>query len=205
MPTFVRWFAAAFMLMFFASHTAVAGVACGAEAVVKQQLAAKYHEARTGTAANEDGTLPIEIWTSSQGTFTILAITNGMACILFAGKDWATGTLKPEDMPPAPQSYPDGRNPNAALFLIHSWYTGLQNEQGQICCGGTDCGPLADSEVTPVPGGYQVHTKDFAPKHIKIDAFVPNARAKPAKEGGEYSLCYWGGEVKCFWFPAPSF
>lgn len=99
----------------------------------------------------------------------------------------------------------------AITFLIlteprahaHDWYTGLRNEKNQGCCGGLDCGPIAESAVTPVPGGYQVDTDDF--KGIPIHTFIPNARAKPAKEGGDYHLCYWGGEVKCFFFPAPSF
>ncbi len=103
----------------------------------------------------------------------------------------------------------------AGLFLAltppafaHSWYTGLHNEDGQLCCGGSDCAAIGDNEVTPVPGGYQVHVRDFSPLGVSkgpINAFVPNSRAKPAKEGGEYHLCYWGGEVKCFFFPSPSY
>lgn len=100
----------------------------------------------------------------------------------------------------------------AALLLLvstpagaHDWYTGLKNEAGQLCCGGLDCGPIPDEDVTPVPGGYQVRVKSFGWNKVNIDAFVPNARAKPAKQGGEYALCYWGGQIRCFFFPAPSY
>lgn len=86
----------------------------------------------------------------------------------------------------------------------HSWYEGMVNELGQRCCGGLDCGPVPEEDVTPIPGGYQIHVREFGWNKVKIDAFVPNARAKPAKEGGEYHLCFWANEVKCFFFPAPA-
>ncbi len=96
-----------------------------------------------------------------------------------------------------------------AVAEAHSWYDGLKNENEQICCGGSDCGPVDDRDVTPVPGGYRVHIQQFDPMASgsgpAIYTVVPNARAKPAKEGGQYHLCYWGGEVKCFFYPAPSY
>ena len=85
----------------------------------------------------------------------------------------------------------------------HDWYSGLQNEAGEYCCGGNDCAAVPDQDVTPVPGGYQVHVPFF--KSGPVAGFVPNSRAKPAKEGGQYHLCYWGGEIKCFFYPAPSY
>lgn len=90
----------------------------------------------------------------------------------------------------------------------HSWYSGLHNEAGEYCCGGSDCGPVSDADVTPVPGGYQVHTW-FDPmasgKATWIQGFVPNVRAAPAKEGGEYHLCVVGGSIRCFFVPAPAY
>lgn len=89
----------------------------------------------------------------------------------------------------------------------HSWYTGIHNPVTQnICCGGDDCAPLDDREVTPVPGGYEVHASilhNGAALHV--DEFVPNAQAQPAREGGQYHMCYWGGQIRCFFFPAPSY
>ena len=88
----------------------------------------------------------------------------------------------------------------------HDWYTGIKNEIGQACCGGRDCAAISDQYVRVVPGGYEVHLPalhKFA--WPEIHAFVSNDRAKPAPTGGEYHLCFWGGEVKCFFFPAPSF
>lgn len=91
----------------------------------------------------------------------------------------------------------------------HSWYTGLTNQDGDSCCGGSDCGPIDDSQVTPVPGGYSVHVPKFDPTASgsgpTINEFIPNSHAKPAKEGGQYHLCYWGGQVRCFFYPAPAY
>jgi len=88
-------------------------------------------------------------------------------------------------------------------LLVHDWYSGLLNEKGESCCGGSDCAEISDEDVTPVPGGYQVHIPSF--KGQALEAYVPNARAKPAKEGGQYHMCYWDHEIKCFFFPAPTY
>lgn len=84
----------------------------------------------------------------------------------------------------------------------HSWYTGLQNEKGWSCCGGSDCAPLADGDVKEVPGGYYIWSKMV---------FVPASRAKPAREeDGHYHACFYGdptsdGEPhnmpRCFFYP----
>jgi len=87
--------------------------------------------------------------------------------------------------------------------LAHSWYTDLRNEKAEPCCNGVDCFEIPDSDVTAVPGGYQVHTYGMSGE--AISGFVPNARAQPAKEGGNYHLCYWGNQIRCFFYPAPSF
>ncbi len=85
----------------------------------------------------------------------------------------------------------------------HDWYSGLQNEAGQYCCGSNDCAEIADQYVTPMKNGYQVHVPDFF--GLPVDGFVPNARAKPAKQGGNYHMCVVGGVILCFFYPAPSF
>lgn len=85
----------------------------------------------------------------------------------------------------------------------HDWYSGLKNELNQYCCGGNDCAEIADEFVTPVKGGYQVRVPDFFGKPVA--GFVPNQRAKPAKQGGNYHMCVVGDDIRCFFYPAPSY
>ena len=87
--------------------------------------------------------------------------------------------------------------------LSHDWYSGLQNEAGQYCCGGNDCAEIGDQYVKPVKGGYEVKVPDFFGK--PVSGFVPNARAKPAKQGGNYHMCVVGGDIRCFFYPAPAY
>lgn len=98
------------------------------------------------------------------------------------------------------------------LFLVlffctpvsaHDWYSGLKNEANQYCCGGNDCAEIGDQYVTPVKGGYEVQVPDFFGK--AVSGFVPNIRAKPAKQGGNYHMCVVGGDIRCFFYPAPSY
>lgn len=77
----------------------------------------------------------------------------------------------------------------------HSWYTGLKNEAGEICCSGRDCVELADGDVTEVAGGYAIQS---------LQATVPYARMRPSPDG-KWHACFWGGEIKCFFGPLPSF
>ncbi len=85
----------------------------------------------------------------------------------------------------------------------HDWYSGLVNEAGQYCCGGNDCAEVADQYVTPMKNGYLVNVPDFFGK--SVEAFVPSARARPAKQGGNYHMCVVAGDVRCFFFPAPTY
>jgi len=81
--------------------------------------------------------------------------------------------------------------PNAGA---HSWYTGLHNEKGEACCGGTDCGADLDvKDVEERPGGFYIRS---------LNTFVTSDRAKPAMEDdGYYHVCFWGGQVRCFFYP----
>lgn len=157
-----------------------------------------------------DQTLPGMVTVdTATGKFSIMVRVNGQTCMLAVGVNMhPAGTPPPDAKPQGFDQAPVLVAPGVRLYQVHDWYLGLHNEDGQLCCGGVDCGPVRDDEVTPVPGGYEVHVRDFSPLGIskgRIDAFVSNMRAKPAKEGGEYHLCFWGGEVKCFFFPAPSY
>jgi hypothetical protein len=89
----------------------------------------------------------------------------------------------------------------------HDWYSGIVNEDGLSCCGGSDCAELADQYVDEVPGGYIVDIPAGAWKIYQgpFSAFVPDSRAQAARQGGNYHLCIVGGQVRCFFFPAPSY
>lgn len=82
----------------------------------------------------------------------------------------------------------------AVAAHAHSWYSGLHNEKGELCCGGSDC--VADHDPADIeerPDGYFIRS---------LQVFIPNQRAKPAQvDDGYYHLCYWGHEVKCFFYP----
>lgn len=69
--------------------------------------------------------------------------------------------------------------------LAHSWYP-------QECCGGNDCFEIDDSRVHVVPGGYLVDGRHF----------VPEAKARIAKEGG-YHACFYPtpNDLHCFFKP----
>lgn len=72
----------------------------------------------------------------------------------------------------------------SAPASAHDWYTGLHNENGLTCCGGTDCAPLADGDVVERSDGYWIVSKAV---------LVPFSRAKPAlQEDGHYHACFYG-------------
>lgn len=77
----------------------------------------------------------------------------------------------------------------------HSWYTGLQNAGGQLCCNDRDCHQLSDTDVTEVAGGYRIES---------LKATVPYGALQPSPDG-KWHACFWGGEVKCFFGPLPSY
>ncbi len=69
---------------------------------------------------------------------------------------------------------------------------GYKNADGQRCCGVVDCVELTDAQVRPVRGGYLI---------LETSEFVPNGEATPG-EAQTYFVCRWGGQRKCFFFPA---
>ena len=78
----------------------------------------------------------------------------------------------------------------------HDWYTGLQNQKGESCCGGEDCAPLSDDDVTESKGGYTI-------KSLKIT--VPYSQAQSSRDS-HFHACLWGTprELKCFFAPVPA-
>lgn len=93
----------------------------------------------------------------------------------------------------------------------HDWYSGLQNEKNEACCGGSDCGPLPDGVVREVPGGFQVDYEGALPvgteRIVSLHQFVSRVRAKPSKEDdGRYHACAVGTmksgfDARCFFYP----
>lgn len=86
--------------------------------------------------------------------------------------------------------------------LAHDWYSGLKNEKGDSCCGGSDCAPLIDGDVVELKNGYWITSRRV---------FVPLSRAKPAlEEDGHFHACFWqkspvdpepANMPKCFFYP----
>lgn len=83
----------------------------------------------------------------------------------------------------------------SAPASAHSWYTGIKNADGQLCCSGSDCAPLPAGDVTEVEGGYYTHT---------YDQVVPFSRVQPSPDG-DFHACFWGGRIRCFFGPVSSF
>lgn len=63
---------------------------------------------------------------------------------------------------------------------------------GWGCCGGKDCKPLPDKDVSEVTGGYQVKGWGFIPFDATQDGF-----------DNHFHLCeYPPGKIRCFLTPA---
>jgi hypothetical protein len=85
----------------------------------------------------------------------------------------------------------------SSVTRAHSFYTGLVNSQGQGCCGGQDCAPVAPADFRRDRwGDYQVFRDGswlpVAPESI-LTIQSPDSRVH---------ACVWGGEVKCLILPA---
>lgn len=82
------------------------------------------------------------------------------------------------------------------IVHAHEWYTGQHNEKGWACCGGKDCAPLADGDVTPMKGGYYIHSRQI---------FVPNSRAQASPvDDGKFHACFYGSNGNPIWDNEPS-
>lgn len=78
----------------------------------------------------------------------------------------------------------------------HDWYEGLKNANGELCCSvNRDCRELADGDVKEIAGGYAI---------ISLNATVPYTALQPSPDG-KWHACAWGGKVRCFFGPLPSY
>lgn len=99
---------------------------------------------------------------------------------------------------PAPRSLVSP--PSPSIILAHqkiasdAWVDRTKNKKGERCCdAGKDCHSLNPEEVKHVQGGVNIRLGEQT-------LFIPGEEIMPS-EDGRYWVCYWGGQVKCFFAP----
>lgn len=94
----------------------------------------------------------------------------------------------------------------AALILsvspasAHSIYEGLVNSRGQMCCGGTDCGPVSPEAGTfkrDADGNMWVRR---SPNDDWYEVDIQNILPTPSPDSHIHA-CIWGGEARCLMMP----
>ena len=75
--------------------------------------------------------------------------------------------------------------------LSHEPYTAFMTPFGQPCCGGKDCAPLAEGDVSVVRGGFYIGSRQ---------EFVPKIDAQPGPDT-RYHICTFKGLRMCFLIP----
>ena len=80
--------------------------------------------------------------------------------------------------------------------LAHDWYDERTTADGEPCCGGEDCAPLAAGDVVEVTGGYLIRS---------LGVTVPFADVQPSRDGRFHACVWWIPErtVMCFFGPPP--
>jgi len=80
--------------------------------------------------------------------------------------------------------------------LAHDWYDERTTAEGERCCGGEECAPLADGDVVEVTGGYLIRS---------LGVTVPFADVQPSPDGRFHACVWWIPEqtVMCFFGPPP--
>lgn len=94
-----------------------------------------------------------------------------------------------------------GSTATPRIILAHQklasdgWVDRSKNKNGERCCdSGKDCHTIMPERVAHVPRGVNVTLEDGRV------LFIPGQEIMPS-EDGRYWLCYWGGQVKCFFAP----
>jgi hypothetical protein len=84
----------------------------------------------------------------------------------------------------------------ATAALPHDWYDERTTADGEPCCGGEECAPLADGDVVEVAGGYLIRS---------LGVTVPFADVQPSPDGHFHACVWWIPErtVMCFFGPPP--
>jgi hypothetical protein len=88
----------------------------------------------------------------------------------------------------------------SGIILAHqklasdAWIDRSKNKKGERCCdAGKDCHSIEPERVKPAEGGVVVQLDDRS-------VFVPGGQIM-VSEDGKYWVCYWGGQIKCFFAP----
>ena len=68
------------------------GRTCAPRAEIVSLLTEQYREMPMGTGVSESGDAAFEMFRSTSGSWTItMTTTNGMTCVMAAGRDWQAG------------------------------------------------------------------------------------------------------------------
>lgn len=83
-----------------------------------------------------------------------------------------------------------------APALAHDWYDERTTADGEPCCGGKECAPLADGDVVEGDGGYLIRS---------LGITVPFAQVQPSPDGRFHACVWWIPKqtVTCFFGPLP--
>jgi hypothetical protein len=85
---------------------------------------------------------------------------------------------------------------SAGTASAHSWYDQRFTAEGERCCGGEECAPLADDDVVETTGGYLIRS---------LGMTVPFADVQSSPDGRFHACVWWipSRVVKCFFGPPP--
>lgn len=79
--------------------------------------------------------------------------------------------------------------------FAHDWLDGKRGSGGDLCCGQNDCREVHARHVSLPAPGYRV---------IETGELVPESEALPSPDG-KFWRCFWGGSMRCFFSPIPSY
>lgn len=100
----------------------------------------------------------------------------------------------------------------AAPARAHSWYFDQSNPDTHYgCCGDRDCVPLTYEQFSENANEYIMIVDELMAAFLVTKPgrySIPKKQALPARgwKKGEtgYHGCIWGGQLKCFFYPAGS-
>jgi hypothetical protein len=105
------------------------------------------------------------------------------------------GSITPASLFPATSAAAPSILPAHQKLASDAWIDSSKNKKGERCCdAGKDCYSLGPERVKPASGGVTVTMDDGQTIFIPGDQIM-------ASEDGKYWVCYWGGQIKCFFAP----
>lgn len=95
---FTIWFVAICAVLYVVGMAVSHPVRCGLKSKMVKALNGKYGEQVTFVGVVQNGKAAIHLYTSENGTWTMLAVNpNGSACIYAAGATWTNVTPKKKE------------------------------------------------------------------------------------------------------------